>query len=110
SEDDAEGAIGAVRQVHSTSQMIKREIPILVIMSEIDPQASISTHIKGQIKREGIPVLSTDMNGLTGFKEMQTFGGKPTGAALRMANQVLGNLQVDGYIDCYNQVKMKVAK
>ncbi len=102
SDADLDDAIDIIEKIKGTSEMIGRDVPHLVVLSQLDIRANITAHIIKKIKKAGYPLLDAAMHDRTAFKEMYTRGGAPRGGARKVASEVLGNLQTELLLDCYS--------
>ena len=101
SEPDARGAFNTYNQVQSVSEANDKNIPAYIILNDVDKLAKITNAVKSAFIENGVPTISSVVFSRTGFKEMMSEGGCPTGSALSCINAVIGAMQIDGLLDFY---------
>ncbi len=92
-ESNAKCARRTFSHVQNVAMSMDKEIPARVVMTDIDPHTNITKAIVDAIDAADVPRLSTMCGHRTGFKEMQSTGQGPQGAARAAAGQVMAELQ-----------------
>lgn len=102
-EDDAMGALKTWNHVLSLAEHKANEGKVQIVYTGVDKNASITDSIRNAIKEQEAPMLDHPLWHRTGFKEMISLGGLPTGAALKALTEFMASIQLAGLIDFYNQ-------
>jgi chromosome partitioning protein len=76
--DDIVEAIKTVNLVRSASQMLRREIPVRVVLTAVQPGTNIAEHIEKEVAKAELPVLDTRLHRLVAFQELSFTGIPPT--------------------------------
>jgi chromosome partitioning protein len=71
-------AIKTVNLVKSASQMLRREVPVRVVLTAVQPGTNIAEHIEKEVAKAGLPVLDTRLHRLVAFQELSFTGIPPT--------------------------------
>ncbi|MCZ4283095.1 ParA family protein [Kiloniella laminariae] len=102
SEPDAEGAIRTWNHVKSIGITSAKKARSYIVFTDVDKTAKITQVVKDAISAEGAEFLEKPLWSRTGFKEMHSHGGLPSGSALTALREFIGSLQISGLIDFYN--------
>jgi len=96
---DVVEAIKTDRLAKSASQMIGRDIPVRVVLTDYKPHTNIAEHIETQVSKAGLIFLPTKLNHLVAFKEM-TFTGKvpDTNPAMSLCAFFMDDLRREGML------------
>jgi len=78
SADDVVEAIKTVNLVRSASQMLRREIPVRVVLTAVQPGTNIAEFIEMQVTKAELPLLDTRLHRLVAFQELSFTGIPPT--------------------------------
>jgi chromosome partitioning protein len=99
SRDDIVEAIKTVNLVKSAAQMLRRELPVRVVLTAVQPGTNVAEHIEKEVAKAELPLLDTRLNRLVAFQELSFTGIPPTTglAGIQCANflydvQTLGAL------------------
>ena len=98
SEADARSARRTWSHVRSVAETMDRQIPAVVVLTDIDLRTVIARAITAALDEHGIPRLQTVLPTRTGFREMASTG-KLTGTACEAARAVLDELYDSGRIN-----------
>ena len=74
---DVVEALKTVNLVKSASQMTKRSINVRVIFTDYQLRTNVAAHTESQIRKYDLPMMSTKIEHLVGFKEMSYVGRVP---------------------------------
>ena len=77
SSDIVEG-IKTFNLIRSASQMMRRELPVRVVLTAVQPGTNIAEHVEKEVAKAGLPVLDTRLHRLVAFQEMSFTGIPPT--------------------------------
>jgi chromosome partitioning protein len=77
SADIVEG-IKTVNLIRSAAQMLRREVPVRVVLTAVQPGTNIAEHVEKEVAKAGLPVLDTRLHRLVAFQEMSFTGIAPT--------------------------------
>lgn len=100
-EPDAAGAVRTWKHVNSVAMTSAKKAKPYIFLTDVDKRANITQAIKSVIEAQGAELISTPLWSLTGFKEMHSTGGLPTGSAYTALRQFIGNLQGRGLLSFY---------
>lgn len=101
---DELNAAGALRTWNHISNLwrTRQDKPeARVILADFDRNTRISEKISAALQGAGIEVISTPIFHATGFKEMFSTGGLPSGSAYKCLGQFMGALQTSNLINYY---------
>jgi chromosome partitioning protein len=104
-EADAKGAMRTHAHVKSVAESMDKSITSYVVMMDIDSHTNITQSIIDALDAHEVPRLESMCGHRTGFKEMTSTGGLPTGAAKQEAQKILAELQQNNRIDYYRGPK-----
>ncbi|MEM1154436.1 MAG: ParA family protein [Pseudomonadota bacterium] len=102
-ESNAKAARRTYAHVRSVADSTEKDISGLVVMMDVDARTNITKLITDALDEAEIPRLNTMCGHRTGFKEMQSTGLGPQGAAKVAARAVLAELQSLGRIAYYTE-------
>lgn len=101
-ESNAKAARRTYSHVQSVADSTEKKIAAQVVMMDVDARTNITKAITDAIDAANVPRLQTLCGHRTGFKEMQSTGQGPQGAAKASARAVLAELQDKGLITFYS--------
>ncbi len=104
SEPDAEGAVKTIRHIKNVTANNVKQPVIRAIFTDVDKNTTITEAVLSQLNASGVEAVSTPIWHRTGFKEVHSTGGLPTGSALSALHQFLGAMQVDGLLTYYDNI------
>jgi chromosome partitioning protein len=78
SRDDIVEAIKTVNLVKSAAQMLRRELPVRVVLTAVQPGTNVAEHIEKEVAKAELPLLDTRLNRLVAFQELSFTGIPPT--------------------------------
>ena len=110
SEPDAEGAVKTIRHILNTTANNRRQPKVRALFTDVDRNTNITSVVLESLKSAGVEVIEAPMWHRTGFKEMHSTGGLPSGGALTALNQIIAAMQIDGLLDFYEPKKTKKGK
>ena len=97
SRDDIIEAIKTVNLVRSAAQMLRRELPVRVVLTAVQPGTNVAEHIEKEVGKAELPLLDTRLHRLVAFQELSFTGIPPTtGLAGVQCTSFLYDLQALG--------------
>ena len=75
--DIVEG-IKTVNLIRSASKMLRRELPVRVVLTAVQPGTNIAEHVEKEVAKAGLPVFPARLHRLVAFQEMSFTGIPPT--------------------------------
>ncbi|MGB0697024.1 MAG: AAA family ATPase [Rhodospirillaceae bacterium] len=100
-ETDARGAVKTFQHVQSVGMSMGRDISAHVVLMDVDHATNITNAIVESFDEAGIPRFKALCGHRTGFKEMFTTGGGPTGSARSAFRQLLAEMQIKQLLTYY---------
>ncbi|MCB0627568.1 MAG: ParA family protein [Saprospiraceae bacterium] len=100
-ESNAKAARRTYTHVQSVAESTDKDISGYVVLMDVDSRTNITKAIAEAIDGAGVPRLRAMCFSRTGFKEMQSTGQGPQGAAKAAAQSVLSELQARNLIAYY---------
>ncbi|HJO55518.1 MAG TPA: ParA family protein [Candidatus Scalindua sp.] len=103
SEPDAVGAIKTIRHIKNVTvnNMIKPKVR--AIFTDVDKNTNITDAILTQMMKAGVEAIKTPLWHRTGFKEVHSTGGRPSGSALTVLNEFIAEMQIEELLDFYKR-------
>ena len=90
-------AIKTVNVIRSAAKMLRRELPVKVVLTAVQPGTNIAEHVEKEVAKAGLPVFPTRLHRLVAFQEMSFTGIAPTsGLAGVQATNFLDDLEALG--------------
>jgi chromosome partitioning protein len=84
-------AIKTVNLIRSAGQMLRRELPVQVVLTAVQPGTNISDHVEKEVAKAKMPVFPTRLHRLVAFQEMSFTGIPPTSG--------LAGIQTTNFLD-----------
>jgi chromosome partitioning protein len=71
-------AIKTVNLIKSAGQMLRRELPVKVVLTAVQPGTNIADHVEKEVAKAKMPIFPTRLHRLVAFQEMSFTGIPPT--------------------------------
>ena len=81
--------------------MIKPKVR--AIFTDVDKNTNITDAILTQMMKAGVEAIKTPLWHRTGFKEVHSTGGRPSGSALTVLNEFIAEMQIEELLDFYKR-------
>jgi len=107
SEPDAEGAVTTIRHIINATANNRKQPQVRALFTDVDRNTNITDVVLESLKSAGVAIIDAPMWHRTGFKEMHSTGGLPSGSALTALNGVIGAMQIENLLDFYAPKKPK---
>lgn len=106
---DVRGLVASIRTVENSEAVRNTTIPTYIVMTDVDSRARITASWLDEIKKLNRPLLDAHVLHRTGFREFMSTGDRLHGNARKVANALIGDMQVRGLITYYAENASAVA-
>ena len=98
---DVRGAVNVWRHAVNAAKAARRTVTVRIVVNHVNPQARITREVLEAARAADMPLVQPFLPELTGFREMLTHGGPPTGRARTAFSGLVSTLQQQGDLFAY---------
>ena len=97
------GALRTLKHIQNTIRGLKQKPNIRLILMDYDQNTTIAQKLRQFLKDQQYPILEAYIPRYTGFKEMFSIGGLPSGKAYQAIKRCVASLQLENLITYYRK-------